>query len=178
MLSRASSLKKQATVAWKVKLLLSPCALTNHNHYAAIWVLLTAWMPPKYPRHAAWMAGITNRRKWEGAIQQAFLPNAEASIRLIAPFIHLHGSHGVVFPSFSLCDSDNLTLSLCHYSKLGLINNDTISLRVILPLFPSYSSSLLISFLTSLPLYPLLVGKLGSKSRFAFQKYDVCQTRI
>ena len=50
--------------------------------------------------------------------------------------------------TFSLCDSDNLTLSLCHYSKLGLINNDSTSLFVISPLFPSHSS--MISFLTCL----------------------------
>lgn len=63
------------------------------------------------------MAGITNRGEWEGAIQQAFLPNAEASIRLIAPFIHLHGSHGVVFPSLSLFVTRIILLCPCAITQ-------------------------------------------------------------
>lgn len=57
-------------------------------------------MPPQSPRHAAWMGGITNRGNWEGAIQQASLPNAGASIRLIAPFISWTAATALSSPHF------------------------------------------------------------------------------
>ncbi|UZP42020.1 hypothetical protein NXS19_009836 [Fusarium pseudograminearum] len=46
------------------------------------------------------MGGITNRGNWEGAIQQASLPNAEASIRLIAPFISRTAATALSSPHF------------------------------------------------------------------------------
>jgi hypothetical protein len=87
------------------------------------------------------------------------------------PLDRLDGSHGVVFPSLYLCDSGNLTLSLWHYSKLGLVNNNLISLLNLSPPLSQISDSYLCFHVLIRPTTFDWVSPSGFEKNDAYQRH-------